>query len=186
MYIRISTYTDRYTYIEMYIRISTYTEIAAPPDHRFLQFHHFPKLPKSANASCLGCWTIAGFIPMPIPPCGSIPMFMPIPIMPWLAAMPIPGCIMGLTGAVPRFIAENPWGSRAGGTPGDGGAEINESVAVKGRWMTSPCRRSPCCSVLRVGWLCLGGCAPGPRKSRLMFTVGSDQVEGSAALAPAP
>lgn len=45
---------------------------------------------------------------------------------------------------------------------------------------------SPCWRVLRVGWLCLGGCAPGPRKSRLMLTEGSDQVAGRAALAPAP
>ncbi|KAG7241817.1 hypothetical protein INR49_024787, partial [Caranx melampygus] len=48
---------------------------------------------------------IAPGIPMAIPACG-IPMFMPIPIIPWLGAMPIPipmpmpalGCIIGLMG----------------------------------------------------------------------------------------
>lgn len=44
---------------------------------------------------------------------------------------------------------------------------------------------SPCWSVLRLGWLGLGGWMPGPRKSRLMLTEWSDQVEGRDALAPA-
>lgn len=44
---------------------------------------------------------------------------------------------------------------------------------------------SPCCRVLRLGCRGLGGCIPGPRKSRLMSTLWSDQVEGRDALAPA-
>lgn len=34
--------------------------------------------------------------------------------------------------------------------------------------------------MLRVGWTGLGGCTPGARKSRLMLTEESDQVEGIA------
>lgn len=40
----------------------------------------------------------------------------------------------------------------------------------------------PCWRALRLGWLGLGCCIPGPRKSRLMLTEWSDQVEGSKVL----
>lgn len=63
---------------------------------------------------------------------------------------------------------------------------MKESLATVSPFMSDPPFLSPCWRVLRVGWLGLGGCMPGPRKSRLMLTVGSAQVEGRDALAPAP
>lgn len=113
-----------------------------------LQLLHFPKLAKSAKASCLGCWTIAGFIiPIPIPIAPGIPMFMPIPIpiIPWLGAIPIPmpipmpapGCIIGFTGGLtvvgPRLMTENPWESMLAGAwlPGnDRTNSVNERAKL--------------------------------------------------------
>lgn len=44
---------------------------------------------------------------------------------------------------------------------------------------------SPCWRALRLGWFGLDGCMPAPRKSRLMSTEWSDQVDGRDALAAA-
>lgn len=94
----------------------------SPPLSLLFLFPHFLKLQKSANASC--CCTMpepidmAGIlIPMVMLAWGMATMFMPIPIMPWLWAMPIPapGCIMGvvagLMGADARPMPANPWES---------------------------------------------------------------------------
>lgn len=63
---------------------------------------------------------------------------------------------------------------------------MKENLAAVSRLMPALQFLSPCWRVLRVGRLGLGGCMPGPRKSRLMLTEVSDQVEGRDALAPTP
>lgn len=109
-----------------------------PSPSLHLLFPHFLKLPKSAKAStpCLGCCCtmpepidMAGIlIPMVMLAWGIAPMFMPIPIMPWVGAMPIPimpwvgampipapGYIMGVVGVLmgegARPMPANPWES---------------------------------------------------------------------------
>lgn len=140
-----------------------------------LQLYHFPKFAKSAKASCLDCETIAGFIiPIPI----GIPMFIPIPIMPWLGIIPImpwlgimpipipipaPGCIIGFTGgltvAAPRLIMENPWGSMLAGAwlpRNDNQSQYKYQIVNDMRLAGCFELFSPCWRALRLGWLGLG------------------------------
>lgn len=115
-----------------------------------LRLLHFPKLPKSAKASCLGCCTMPGFI---IPMVPGIPMFIPIPIMPWWGAMPIPipipmlipmpapGCIMGFTGGltavVPRLMVVNPWESMLPG------AWLPGNQRERHKWLSENAKHKP-------------------------------------------
>ncbi len=93
---------------------------------------HFPKLPKFAKASCLGC-TMVGFMPWPIPmlgmpgaPCRPIPagiIFMPT--SPWLIGIPpiptepIPMVPVAIVGGIPMPMVPP---AIMGFTPGLGAA----------------------------------------------------------------
>lgn len=62
---------------------------------------------------------------------------------------------------------------------------LKQSLVTASYLMPAQLLLSPCWRALRVGWFGLGGCMPAPRKSRLMSTEWSDQVDGRDGLAAA-